>query len=202
MTLVSRYTVICLYLIVVSAAIVLSACLTIACYGNTEETAEFDPESSRIATIEISSPSFVDGGDIPVEYTCDGRNISPALRWSDVPSSTRSIAIIVDDPDAAGHIFRHWSVYNVPSGTRSLNAERPSTTELKNSTRQGQNDFGDTGYNGPCPPKGQRHEYVFFIYALSEQLELEENPSPTQVSAALRGKVLGTGSFSGMYARR
>jgi Raf kinase inhibitor-like YbhB/YbcL family protein len=172
------------------------------CGGSDVEQAEFDPESSLIASIEFSSPSFDSDADIPVEFTCDGNNISPALRWSDVPAGTNSIVIIVDDPDAPSGIFRHWSVYNIPSGTRSLKANQPNASQLENSTRQGQNDFGDTGYGGPCPPAGQTHEYVFFLYALSAPLELEIDPTATEVSAALRGKVVGTGSFAGMYARR
>jgi len=170
--------------------------------GDNDSKPEFDPESSLISEIEISSVAFEDGGDIPIEYTCDGENNSPPLRWSDVPAGTRSLAIIMDDPDATGQIFRHWSVFNIPSGTRSLDANQPTTPDLKNSTKQGQNDFDSTGYGGPCPPEGQEHEYVFFIYALSEPLTLEGNTSPLEVSAALRGKVTGTGSFSGMYVRR
>jgi Raf kinase inhibitor-like YbhB/YbcL family protein len=179
-----------------------TALLLGACGGNGDPEEPFDPESSLIATIDISSAAFENGADIPVAHTCDGDNISPPLRWSDVPQGTRSIAIIVDDPDAPGRIFRHWSVFNIPSGTRSLEAGRPATPELTNTTRQAKNDFGGTGYGGPCPPQGQEHEYVFFIYALSEPLELDGNVSPAEVSAAIRGKVVGTGSFSGMYARR
>jgi hypothetical protein len=178
------------------------ALILVGCGGSDVGQAEFDPESSIIASIEFSSPSFESGAEIPVEFTCDGDNISPALRWSDVPSGTGSIVVIVDDPDAPGGIFRHWSVYNIPSGARSLKANQPNASQLENSTRQGQNEFGVTGYGGPCPPSGQTHEYAFFIYALTAPLELEENPTPAQVSAALRGKVIGTGSFSGMYARR
>jgi hypothetical protein len=175
---------------------------TIASCGENGSNAEFDPASSLIAEIEISSVAFEDGGNVPIEYTCDGENISPPLRWSEVPIGTRSIAIIVDNSFSAGHIFRHWSVFNIPSVTRSLDANQTTTPDLKNSTRQALNDFGDTGYSGPCPPEGQEHEYVFFIYALSEPLELEGNATPLDVSAALRGKVAGTGSFSGIYVGR
>ncbi|WP_342823029.1 YbhB/YbcL family Raf kinase inhibitor-like protein [Candidatus Lucifugimonas marina] len=178
------------------------ALFLLAACGGSDDVPEFDPESSLIASIEISSVAFEDGSAIPVEFTCDGENTSPPLRWSDVPAGTRSIAIVVDDPDASSGIFRHWSVFNIPSGTRSIAANQPATQSLKDSRRQAKNDFGNVGYGGPCPPTGQEHEYVFFIYALSEQLELEGGVSPNDVSAALRGKVVGTGSFSGMYARR
>lgn len=181
--------------LVVTIAMLLASC------GDKDDAATFNPESSLIATLQISSPAFDDGGSIPVEFTCDDENISPPLRWADVPDGTRSIAILVDDPDAPSGIFRHWSVFNIPAASRSIAANRPTTESLKDSRRQAVNDFGGMGYEGPCPPVGEEHEYVFFIYALSEPLELEGSPSPSDVSAALRGKVLGTGSFSAMYAR-
>jgi hypothetical protein len=93
-------------------------------------------------------------------------------------------------------------VYNIPSGTRSLPAGQASTIKLKDSTRQTINTFDNIGYSGPCPPEGQEHEYVFFIYALSEPLNIRDDATPLDVSTALRGKVVGTGSFSGMYVRR
>lgn len=186
----------------IAFVLITAVLLLAACSGNDEEAAPFDPESSLIATIDLSSGAFDDGANIPVEYTCDGNDTSPPLRWSEAPQGTRSIAIIVDDPDAPGRIFRHWSVFNIPAGTRSLEPGQPTTPELKNTTRQAKNDFGSSGYGGPCPPNGQEHEYVFFIYALSEPLELEGDATPSEVSAALRGKVVGTGSFSGMYVRR
>jgi Raf kinase inhibitor-like YbhB/YbcL family protein len=183
--------------IVLATAIFFTSCGS----GNGNNT-EFDPESSLIASLAISSAAFADGDSIPVEYTCDGNNTSPPLRWSDVPGGTRSIAILVDDPDAPVGIFRHWSVYNIPSGSRSLQAGQANTVKLKDSTRQAFNTFNKVGYSGPCPSEKQDHEYVFFIYALSEPLDLDDDATALDVSAALRGKVLGTGSFSGMYARR
>ena len=155
-----------------------------------------------IAVVEFSSPAFDDGQLIPVEYTCDGDDRSPPLRWSDVPSGTRSLAIVLDDPDAPRSIFRHWSLYDLPSATRSLKEAQPTTGKLQNSTKQGRNDFDETGYRGPCPPQGEEHEYLFFIYALSERLNLEGDAGPMAVSDAIRGRVLGAGSFSGMYARQ
>ena len=184
------------------SALILMTLIAAACGDDTSVQEPFDPQSSALATIEFSSPAFGNGDSIPVEFTCDGNDSSPPLRWSEPPAGTRALAVVVDDPDAPGRIFRHWSVYNIPSGTRSLKESRPTTSQLENTTLQGKNDFGGVGYGGPCPPGGQEHEYVFFIYALSEPLELEAGASPAEVAAALRGRVLGTGSFSGMYARR
>ena len=179
-----------------------TAIFVTACGSIDDNDAVRDPESSLIATISISSAAFDDGDSIPVDYTCDGKNTSIPLRWSDVPSGARSIAILVDGHDTPAGILRHWSVYNIPSGTRSLSGAQSNKVKLKDSTRQAINDFGDVGYSGPCPPEGQEHEYVFFIYAVSEPLDLDDNATALDVSAALRGKVVGTGSFSGMYARR
>jgi len=173
-----------------------------SCGGEDLALKVFDPASSVLAVIEFSSPAFDDGDAIPQQYTCDGDDLSPPLRWSGVPAGTRSIAIVLDDPDAPGHIFRHWSLYDLPSATRSLKEAQPTTGELQNSTRQGRNDFDETGYRGPCPPPGEEHEYLFFIYALSEPLKLGGDAVPATVSDAIRGRVLGTGSFSGMYARQ
>lgn len=174
----------------------------VACSGGDADNQRFDPESSLIATLEFSSPAFGDGDNIPVEYTCDGANSSPPLKWSDVPTGTRSLAIVVDDPDAPSGIFRHWSVVDIPAGTRSLQAQQSTEFELKDSIRQAKNDFGHNGYDGPCPPSSEEHEYTFFIYALTELLTLDNTATAVDVSSALRGKVIGTGSFSGMYARR
>ena len=181
---------------------VLVALVLASCGDEDPAPKVFDPASSVIAAIEFSSPAFDDGESIPAKYTCDGGDSSPPLRWSDAPAGTRSLAIVLDDPDAPGSIFRHWSLYDLPSATQSLKESQPATGKLQNSTRQGRNDFDETGYRGPCPPKGEEHEYLFFIYALSEPLKLDAGAEPDEVSNAIRGRVLGTGSFSGMYAHQ
>lgn len=187
---------------VLLAAVAFISLIAVACGGDTPESAPFDPQSSPLGVIEISSLAFADGEQIPVKFTCDGAGISPPLRWSDPPAGTRALAIIVDDPYAPRRIFRHWSIFNIPSETRSFKEALADSPQLENTIRQGLNDFGKFGYGGPCPPAGQEHEYVFFIYALSEQLELPVDADPDAVAAAIRGLVLGTGSFSGMYARQ
>lgn len=188
--------------VAVLVALISVTIIVAACSRDEPEQVTFDPQSSALGEIEISSPAFGDGDSIPVEFTCDGDDTSPPLRWSEPPVGTRALVVIIDDPDAPGQIFRHWSIYNIPSGTRSLKESRPPTPGLENSTLQGKNDFGRVGYGGPCPPAGQEHEYVFFVYALLEPLELAAGASPAEVTAAIRGRVLGAGSFSAMYARR
>ena len=110
-------------------ALILMTLVAAACGGDTADQEPFDPQSSALGTIEISSPAFGRGDSIPVEFTCDGDDLSPPLRWSEPPAGTRALAIIVDDPDAPGRIFRHWSVYNIPSGTRSLKESRPTAVK-------------------------------------------------------------------------
>jgi len=187
---------------VLLSALILMTLVSAACGGDVPESAPFDPQSSALGVIAISSPAFGDGESIPVEFSCDGAGTSPPLRWSDPPTGTKALAIIVDDPDAPGRIFRHWSIFNIPSGTRSLREGLGDSAQQENSMQQGLNDFGEIGYAGPCPPGGQEHEYVFFIYALSEQLELPVDADAAAMTAAIRGRVLATGSFSGTYARQ
>jgi Raf kinase inhibitor-like YbhB/YbcL family protein len=130
---------------------------------------------------------------IPVRHTCDGRNVSPPLRWAAPPTDTRSFALLMDDPDAPGGTFTHWIAWNIPAGTRSLRSgQRPP--------REGTNDAGRIGYTGPCPPSGV-HRYVFRLYALNSNLGVPRGASRAEFLAALRGKVLATARLVGRYRR-
>ena len=102
--------------------------------------------------ISISSYAFNNGTSLPVEYTCDGEDRSPALSWDTVPAGTQSIALIVDDPDAPGKTWVHWVIYNIPANTTRLPGAVPKNKTLDDGSLQGTNDFGRIGYNGPCPP--------------------------------------------------
>jgi Raf kinase inhibitor-like YbhB/YbcL family protein len=109
--------------------------------------------------VTLSSPVFRAGQTIPTAYTCEGRNVSPPLRWTAPPRRTRAFALVVSDLDAPGRTFRHWIAWGIPAAKRSLRpGERPP--------RQGRNDAGGIGYTGPCPPPGSLHRYVFRLYAL------------------------------------
>ncbi len=101
--------------------------------------------------ISISSDVFENGGMLSLEYTCDGSDVSPALSWNTVPAGTRSIALIVDDPDAPGKTWVHWVIYNIPANSTGLSAAVPKNKTLDDGSLQGKNDFGRIGYNGPCP---------------------------------------------------
>jgi len=146
------------------------------------------------AALALSSPAFHAGAAIPARYTCSGANASPALRWTHVPRGTRSFALWLEDPDAPGGSFTHWTVWNIPAQTRRIRAGYHSRF-------QGTNTFGRIGYSGPCPPVGTRHFYVFRLYAIDVKLALPRGASRDQFANALRGHVLSIGRLLGSYRR-
>lgn len=115
-------------------------------------------------SIEITRTAFQPGTTIPTQYTGDGADQSPPLRWSEPPEGTQSLALICDDPDAPGGTWVHWVVFNLSVQTRELEG-LPTTAVLGNRAKQGKNDFGTIGYGGPAPPKGKPHRYIFKVYA-------------------------------------
>jgi hypothetical protein len=157
--------------------------------------------ASEEVEMELSSPAFPEGGNIPAKYTCEGQNISPPLEWSQVPSGTNSFALIMDDPDAPGGTFTHWVLFNLPSDIHKLPEAVPSQKELTNSARQGKNDFRKIGYGGPCPPPGRPHRYCFTLYALDEPLPLSSGASKKQVLNSMKGHILASGKLTGIYRR-
>jgi hypothetical protein len=152
-------------------------------------------------SIEISSPAFQNAAPIPRQYTGDGADQSPPLRWSAPPAGTRSFALICDDPDAPGGIWVHWVLFNLPVQTRELPPGVPTTQTLDNGARQGTSDFGDIGYGGPAPPKGKPHRYFFKLYALDSTLDLPPGASKAQLVEAIKGHVLAEGQCMGTYQR-
>ncbi len=147
--------------------------------------------------LELTSPAFREGEAIPREYTADGRDAPPPLRWTDPPASTRSFALVCEDPDAPRGTFTHWVLFNVPAELRELTEE----AVLPNGAAQGRNDFGRTGYGGPKPPPGKPHHYVFMLRALDTLLGLEPGATKEQFRAATAGHVLAEGRLTGTYAR-
>ena len=159
----------------------------------------FDAKLSKLGEIEFSSPVFETGDLIPTKFTCYGNDLSPPLRWSDLPGHSRLIAIIMDDTYLSNTIVRHRSIYNIPIATLSLKPALLSRQQIENTFMQAENDFEHYGYTGPCPPTGEEHEYVFFIYALSQPLDLSGKSGSTQLTNAMQGYVIASGSFSGRY---
>ena len=151
--------------------------------------------------IELSSTAFSEGANIPKQYTEDGKDVSPPLRWSDSPPQTKSFALICDDPDAPRGTWVHWVIFNLPGSQHELEEGVPTQEELPNGARQGKNDFGKIGYGGPAPPRGKLHRYFFKLYALNMLLELAPGSTKDQLIAAMKGHVLAEGQLMGQYGR-
>src|SRR5437773_11542667 len=147
------------------------------------------------ARMKITSSAFQEGGNIPSKFTCDGSETSPALQITGVPSEAKSLVLIADDPDAPSGLFTHWLIWNIPPQTNSI-AEGSVPKGV-----QGTNDFGKSGYRGPCPPPGT-HSYSFKIFVLDCELYLRSGAKRSQVDAALKVHVIAQGELVGRYARR
>ena len=152
-------------------------------------------------SIKITSAAFSDGQPIPDKYTCSGADVSPPLAWSDAPAGTKSFVLIADDSDAPMGTWVHWVTYNLPSTATSLAENTPRSPELSNGAKQGVNDFGKTGYGGPCPPPGKPHHYHFKIYALDTSLDLKSGATRNQLLKAMNGHVRAQGELVGTYQR-
>ncbi len=150
--------------------------------------------------MKITSTSFEDGGMIPRKYACDGEDISPPLAWTEIPDSTKTLALICEDPDAPVGTWVHWVIFNIPASERALHEHIPSINRLPNGAIQGRNDFGNIGYGGPCPPMGT-HRYFFRIYALSTVLNLEPGISKSELLNAMEDVLLAEGQLMGRYNR-
>ena len=144
--------------------------------------------------MKLTGSAFVDGGNIPSKYTCDGKNISPPLQISDVPEEAEALVLIMDDPDAPMGTFVHWVVWNIPKDTGNI----PEGTEPGGV--QGITDFGKTGYGGPCPPSGT-HSYRFRLYALNKKLDLKEKAGKKDVEIAMEGYIIESVLLTGRYKR-
>jgi Raf kinase inhibitor-like YbhB/YbcL family protein len=150
--------------------------------------------------MRVESPAFAEGGQIPRQYTCDGRDISPPLSWSGVPEATKSLALICDDPDAPGKTWVHWVLFNLPPRTKELLEGMPALETISGGGEQGVNDFRKIGYGGPCPPSGT-HRYVFKLYALDAEVALASGATRADLDRAMKGRVLAEGALTGKYSR-
>lgn len=146
-------------------------------------------------SIQLSSSAFKDGETIPKKYSCDGENLSPPLSWGELPQGTRSLALIMDDPDAPVGTFVHWVLFDLPADLSGFPEGGPAGgTDGTNSTRKG-------GYTGPCPPRGSIHRYYFKLYALDQLLSLETGATKAEVEQTMRDHVLGQGQLMGRFGR-
>ncbi len=164
------------------------------------------PAISAVAamTFNIGSPAFQPNGAIPRRHTCDGKDVSPPLSWSGVPAQAKSLALVVDDPDAPDPkapqmTWVHWVLYNLPASAAGL-PEGVRLGDLPRGTLEGRNDWQRTGYGGPCPPAG-RHRYFFKLYALSEVLPDLGRPTKARLEKAMQGKIVARAEVVGTYER-
>jgi len=153
----------------------------------------------------LSSPAFDPGGEIPLRFTCEGEDVSPALAWSGAPAGTRSFALVVDDPDAPDpaapqRTWVHWVLYDLPPDATGL-AEGVASGALPPGTREGRNDWRRTGWGGPCPPIG-RHRYFFKLFALDVELPDLGAPDAAALERAVAGHVLARAELVGTYQKR
>jgi Raf kinase inhibitor-like YbhB/YbcL family protein len=149
-------------------------------------------------TFKLESPSFANGAVIPKQFTCEGQNISPELRWSEVPANTKSFTLIMDDPDAPGGTWTHWVLFNIPASAQKL-AERSIALGVEATTS-----FGKPGYGGPCPPRGNGpHRYFLKLYALDvDALNLKAGVSRREVETAMKTHIVGQAQWMGTYERK
>jgi hypothetical protein len=146
-------------------------------------------------SFKVTSLDFAENTLIPARFTCAGENISPELEIHAVPPGARSLAIIVEDPDAPSGIFTHWVLWNISPDTTKIDRGSAPAGAI-----QGANDFGKPGYSGPCPPSGT-HRYLFHVMALNASLKLSKGASRTELDAALRDHVLATATLLGIFAK-
>lgn len=144
-------------------------------------------------TLTIGSTAFANKDHIPLKYTCDGENINPAITIENIPAGTKSLTLIIDDPDAPGGVFDHWIMWNI----------RPMEMVIENSVpgTEGKNSFGHLRYDGPCPPPGKAHRYFFKVYALDTILDVREGADKAAVEKAMRDHILASGEIIGLYRR-
>ena len=145
--------------------------------------------------MKVTSSAFHEGGNIPSKFTCDGSDTSPPLQIIGIPVEAKSLVLIADDPDAPGGLFTHWLVWNISPQTNSI-AEGSTPKGVL-----GANDFGKSGYGGPCPPPGT-HRYSFKVFALDRELEVRAGAKRNQIDAAMKGHVIAQGELVGRYARK
>lgn len=202
-----------IYIIValVVLLVILSILFVLSPWGSREPIAEeesWDPMIRDLVkdaenTLVVKSLVFQKGERIPSKYTCDGVDSSPPLTIEDIPGNTRSLVIIVFDPDAPYKVFYHWLLYDIPVRDRIVNLpEDISKNSVTVYGLQGYNDFNKIGYNGPCPPKGHGvHRYFFLALALDEKIELEPGLSLQDLVNKIKGHVTAYGYTYGVYSR-
>jgi Raf kinase inhibitor-like YbhB/YbcL family protein len=160
-------------------------------------------ESTNKNAISVTSSAFAEGAAIPEEYTCQGKDISPPLKWSGVPSEAKSLALVMDDPDAPMGTWVHWVLYDLASSMTELPEGMSAREHISaGSGKEGLNDFKRLGYGGPCPPAGKPHRYFFKLYALDTTLDLKPGAKKKDLERAMEKHILAQGQLIGTYKRK
>lgn len=149
----------------------------------------------------LTSSAFEAEGTIPDKYTCEGDDVSPPLSWRGAPDDAEALALVCEDPDAPSGTYTHWLLYNIPTTRYDLPGGIPPQATVEWGGAQGRNDFGDAGYGGPCPPRGETHRYHFRLYALDEALDLSPGLTRDQFFSAIEGHILDRADLMGRYGR-
>ena len=163
---------------------------------------QINATNESIMNLHITSTAFSEGQPIPEKFTCQGRDLSPPLKWTSMPANTKSLALIADDPDAPAGTWVHWVLYDLPATTTELAEDTPKSVSLPGGAKQGFNDFRRLGYGGPCPPPGQPHRYFFKLYALDKVLDLKPGATKKDVERAMENHILGQAQLMGTYQRK
>ncbi len=153
----------------------------------------------NVARLEVTSPAFGDGGVIPKKYTAEGENVSPPLRWSGAPATTRSFALVLLDPNNPIGTREHWMLYNLPSDRTELPEGVPNERVVLGGARQGVNGFGKVGYSGPVGSPGRAHTYRFVVYALDAPLEMPDDANHYRLQTLVLDHMVGQGVLLARY---
>jgi Raf kinase inhibitor-like YbhB/YbcL family protein len=181
----------------VARASALASVLLLGCGGGSGGAgAPSSPPGVSVASITVTSSSFASNGPIPIEHSCDGKDVTPSLTWSSPPPGTQALVVVVDDPDAGYGSFTHFVAFDLPP---ELLAVKEGWTPSGVGGKAGRNDFDSVDYRGPCPPKGEQHMFAFRVYALDKPTNLPEGASRSEVSARMTSHVLGAGALRGSF---
>ncbi len=194
-----------IFILIVGALVVTAVFLAVSIFLFAPTRSQVFSSSIELPLAEdgfvLISPDFSNGGRIPKQFTCDGENIPPTLAWGVPPAGTKSLILIVKDPDAPGGTWIHWIVYNLPTETRTVSdLSRPGMQINDVPVLFGKNSWGKQNYEGPCPPSGTHH-YIFQINALMIKLGPGNDETFSELEAQMQGSILGIAELTGTYSK-
>lgn len=183
----------------IMALFVLMALLA-GCSTTTDKTVQTD-KNHLPKDFMLKSQSFEDGKAIPKEFTCDSGDVSPQFSWYSAPENADSLALVCEDPDAPNGAFTHWIVYDILPTIPRITEGQPKTTLMINGASQGENDTGNIGWNGPCPPPGKPHHYIFTLFALDKRISFGKPPKRAEFDAMIADHIIAKTVYTGLYSK-